>query len=537
MLQFQDISFLYGLALLLPLVGLLLYVLNWKQKTRKLLGDERLVNQLTISYSHKKYLFKTISILISIALLLVAAANFRKPIAGKGTAASGIDVIIALDVSNSMLAEDEKPNRLGKAKELIYQLCQQLQNDRIGLVVFAGHAFLQMPLTGDAAATKMFVSNANPSLVNLQGTDIGSALTLCSNSLNTKEKKYKAAILITDGEDQDDKALEAAKTIAEKGVIVHTVGIGSAEGSTITEPGTNEYKRDINGQTVITKLNKALLEQIAIATGGTYHQLDNTTNVSADLAEILNGMEKKAILNPGGYVNYKSYAFIFLGVAVLMLLIESFISEQKAKPRSKVALVALVPLLLIAVPGFSQTNTENILKGNELYRKGDYKGAQAAYEKVLGEDTKNTAAAFNNGNSLYRQQQFAEAAKQMEALANSTNDPLLQAKALYNKGVAEAKQQQMEAALQSFKKSLMLNNNDEATRENLQMVINELKKQNQQKNQQQQPKRNQQKEQNKPMNKKQAEQQLNMLREEEKRLQQEVQQKKANPDMKAEKDW
>ena len=144
MLSFQNKEFLYGLAGLLPMVGLFIYVLKWKQKARRLLGNERLVNQLTSDYSNKKYLFKIILILFVIGLLIVSAANLHQPIKEKGTVGSGIDVMIALDVSKSMLAEDEKPTRLDKAKQLIYQLTQQLENNRIGLVVFAGRAYLQM---------------------------------------------------------------------------------------------------------------------------------------------------------------------------------------------------------------------------------------------------------------------------------------------------------------------------------------------------------------------------------------------------------
>ena len=190
MVSFQNIEFLYGLAALIPLVGLFICVIRWKQKTRKLLGNERLVSQLISNYSSNKYFIKAVSILVAIALLIISAANLRKPIKEKGTVGSGIDVMIALDVSKSMLAEDEKPTRLDKAKQLIYQLTQQLENNRIGLVVFAGRAYLQMPLTSDVGATKMFVNNANPALISWQGTVIGDALTLCSNSLDTKEKKY-----------------------------------------------------------------------------------------------------------------------------------------------------------------------------------------------------------------------------------------------------------------------------------------------------------------------------------------------------------
>ena len=531
--------FIYGLLTLIPLVGLFVYVLKWKLKARRALGNERIINQLTADYSPQKYFFKIIAIIIAIVLLLLAAANLRKPIVEKGSTGLGIDVMIALDVSRSMLAQDEKPSRLDKAKQFIVQLTTQLQNNRVGLVVFAGRAYLQMPLTGDIAATNIFVSNANPDLISWQGTVIGDALKLCNNSLDTKEKKYKAAILITDGEDHDTKAIDVAKDLAEKGVIVHTIGVGSIEGSPISETDVNEYKKDINGKAIISKLNEKLLQQIAISTGGSYHYLDNTTTVSNDLSDIINSMEKKAILNPGGYTNYDCYYFIFIAIAIVLLIVEFFVTEKKRLNNVGLAkhAVVMIGLLLISPSLFSQNNNDKgIAKGNELYRTGDFKGASDAYLTVLKGDDKNTAATFNNANSLFRQQQYAEAAKQWEALTTLSSEPQLQAKAWYNKGVAEAKQQQNEQAIASFKKSLMLNNNDEATRENLQMALNELNKQKPNKpspnNQPPPPQQNKQQ-----PSKKQAEQQLNMLREEEKRLQKEVQQKKFRQDMGEEKDW
>ena len=533
LLSFQNIEFLYGLGLLFPLVVLLCVVIRWKRITRQALGSKKLINQLTKGYSEEKYIIKVMIIIVSIGLLIITAANLRKPIKEKGTAGTGIDIMIALDVSKSMLAEDEKPTRLDKAKELIYKLTAQLQDNHIGLVVFAGKAYLQMPLTSDIGAIKMFVSNANPALIGWQGTIIGDALLTCDNNLDTKEKKYKAAILITDGEGQDTKALDAAKKLTEKGVIVHTVGVGSVAGAPIIE-GTNDYKKDAEGNTVITKLNSILLQQIADATGGTYHYLDNTDVVSNDLSQTLNSMDKKAIGSPGSYVEYESYYFIFLTIAIILLVVELFITEKTRKVFIDKTLVTAAMLLLYSSSAVCQSSNSTIIKGNEFYRKGDFKSAQVEYEKVLGQDSKSAIAAFNNANSLFRQQQYAAAAKQMEELAANTADPIFRAKAWYNKGVAEVRQQQMVAAAVAFKKSLVLNSNDEATKENLQMVLNELRKKQQE---DQQNKNKSQPEQKKQTSTKQAEQQLNMLRDEEKRLQQEVQQKKFKQQAGNEKDW
>ena len=330
MLQFQYVHLLYLLLLLIPLTALLIYTIRWKQKIKKQLGNQQLIGYLIRNYSSKKFVQKNIITLITIGLLIMAMANLRKPLMNNdANVTNGVDIVIALDVSKSMLSEDEKPNRLEKAKQLIYALTNQLQGNRIGLVVFAGKAYLQMPLTADVGAIKMFVGNANTQLINTQGTVIGEALQLCNNSLNTQEKKYKAAILITDGEDHDNTALDAVKKLSEKGVILHTIGVGSVEGVPIKESATNDYKRDENGQTIISQLNEPLLQSLAQSSGGNYYQLKNVNVVANDLFTEINGMNKKSIHSSGGYVQYQSFYFIFVSIAILLLLVEFFMSEKK----------------------------------------------------------------------------------------------------------------------------------------------------------------------------------------------------------------
>ena len=329
MIEFENIEYLLGLLILIPLVLLFVYVLRWKQSAKKKLGDVRLVDLLTKEYSPHRYRLKIYIVLIALSLGMMAITNLRKPLQIKGSKAKGIDVMIALDVSKSMLSQDEKPTRLDKAKLFINQLTEKLENNRVGLIVFAGQAYLQMPLTADATATKMFVGNASPDFIAVQGTNLSAALQLADASLDTKEKKYKTVILITDGEDHEDKAIDVAKELADHGTVLHTIGVGSAEGSPITEPGTSDYKRDENGQTIISKLNETLLKQLAQTAGGTYHQLSNTTTVSDELVAELNGMEKKAISSAGGYVEYQLFYPFFLAITVLLLIAEVFISERK----------------------------------------------------------------------------------------------------------------------------------------------------------------------------------------------------------------
>ena len=329
-MSFQNTEFLFALALLIPLTGLFVLVLKWKKKVRRKIGDEELVNALTNNYSSRNYNWKFIVVIIALSFCIIGAANLRSPKQGSTGDRAGIDVMIALDVSNSMLAQDVKPNRLERARQVINKLIDKMGNNRMGLVLFAGQAFLQMPLTGDLAAAHLYVSNASPDAVPSQGTVIGDALRLCNTSLDNKEKKYKAVILISDGEDHDEDAAKAVDELQQNGVIVYTVGIGSPEGAPIFDPALNDFKKDENGVTVVSKLNEKDLKDIAAKTGGQYQLFTNADDVSTRLAKVMDNMEKRHIGGSGIRV-YSSYFQWFLLVAFILLLLEIIIPERKMK--------------------------------------------------------------------------------------------------------------------------------------------------------------------------------------------------------------
>jgi Ca-activated chloride channel family protein len=332
MFSFEHTEYLFGLFIIIPLVLLFLFVIRWKKKVRKAVGDEKLIDQLIKDYSGERYRFKFLLILSAIFLLIIACANLRKPVSGEKEKKAGIDVMIALDLSKSMWAEDVKPSRLDASKQFINSLLDRLGDDRVGLVFFAGRAFLQMPLTNDFSVAKLYVSNASPDAVPMQGTVIGDALALSQNSFNTQEKKYKSIILITDGEDHDPHAIEMLQQLSDNGIIVNTIGVGSVEGSPIMEPGANAYKVDVNGQTVISKLNETELRQIAQSTGGVYQHLDIIPIAVNNIAAVLNNMDKKAIESNGDTKQYASFYPWFVLIVVLMLIAEIFIPETKRKP-------------------------------------------------------------------------------------------------------------------------------------------------------------------------------------------------------------
>lgn len=334
MFSFEHKEFLLGMIALLPLALLFVFVLQWKQKVKKALGDEGLISRLTKNYSNRLYKIKFIAVLLALALTIIAAANLRKPLSGDKEPTAGIDVMVAMDVSKSMLSTDIKPSRLERAKQLVNILIDKLENNRVGLVIFAGHAYLQMPLTPDLEEAKMYLSNSSPDAVPVQGTNVGEALELCNSSLNTKERTHKAVVLITDGEDHDPNADKIAQYISDAGVVVYTVGIGTVEGSPIAEPGTGTYKTDENGKTVISKLNEVELKNIAAKTGGAYFHMENALATANEVTNALDTIEKK-LIEGSGERTYFSYAPFFIVLAVLFLAIEIFIPETMKQKREK----------------------------------------------------------------------------------------------------------------------------------------------------------------------------------------------------------
>ena len=329
-MQFQHPEYFIGL-ILIPLLAFLYYrLISWKKKLGNRIGDPVLVTQMVKSFSAGNFLLKFIMICLAVFFLVAGLANLRARGSAENISRQGVDVMIVLDVSKSMLAQDVKPSRLDKAKQLLYRLIDHLQNDRIGLILFAGRAYMQMPLTTDHGAAKMYISEAGPDAVPTQGTVFAEALTMANNSFNQNEHKYKAVVLISDGEDHDPDALKVTKQMADDGVMINTVGIGSTEGSIIIDPETKQPKKDNQGNTVISKLNEQELTGISDATNGIYIHLENLEDATITLTQRLDSIEKRALAD-SEFVNFKNYFPWFIGLAGMLLILELFIPERKRK--------------------------------------------------------------------------------------------------------------------------------------------------------------------------------------------------------------
>lgn len=557
MLHFQYTEYLISLAAIPVMILLYFMLVRWKRKSQKKIGDPLLVQQLIKGFSLKKFRLKIIVFIIGFGLLGCALAGLVKPDGTQKINRKGIDIMVALDVSKSMLAQDVQPSRLERAKQLISKIIANALEDKIGLVIFAGHAYLQMPLTVDHEAAKMFLATASPDDVPTQGTVISDALKMCYSSFNLKEKTYKTILLISDGEDHDNEAIKISRQIGKEGIMINTVGIGSPQGAPIMDPETNTYKTDDKGNTVITKLNQEELSKIAENGNGIYQLYSNTDEVAKNIKNKLSGIGQ-ATVSDTSYESFSQYFQYILAMAFILFLIEFFISEKK-KMKRNVSAIAII-FLLMGSSAFSQNPKNEIIKGNEAYKKNDYDAAENSYRDALKLADNNATATYNLGNALYKKDNTDEAVKSYDNAIEYGKDIATKEKAYYNKGVAYQNAKKLPECINAYENALMLDPSDEEARQNLQRALKEQKQQQQQqqkndknkkpppkkdqKKQDQQNKQDQQKQNQQPkptpskLTKQEADERLKSLLENEKALQDKLHKIKgaASAD-KPEKDW
>ncbi len=547
MLHFQYIEYLIALAVIPLMILFYFWLKRWKKKASKKIGEPRLVKQLTGNFSSKKFNLKFILFVLAFALCAFGVAGLVKPDSTQKVNRKGIDVMIALDVSKSMLAQDIKPSRLERAKQVITKIIDNSPEDKIGLVIFAGRAYLQMPMTIDHAAAKMYLSSASPDDVPTQGTVISDALKMCYAAFNPKEKTYKSIVLISDGEDHDDNAIKIAKQLGKEGIMVNTIGIGSPEGAPIMDPETNSYKTDDKGNTVISKLNEQELGNIAKNGNGFYQLYTSTNEVANNIKNKLSGIGT-ATISDSSYESFKQYFQYLLAAAFLFLIIEFFISEKRKVNRK--ILTLLLFLLFCSSSSFAQNVKNEIIKGNEAYKKNDYTKAENNYRDAEKLDAKNSIANYNLGNALYKKDNLDEAVASYDNTIKNSTENITKQKAYYNKGVAYQKAKKLPECILAYKNALILNPQDEDARQNLQRALMEQKQQQKQnqKDKKQQPKEdkkkkdqqknNEPKPQPSKISKQDADEKLKSLLEKEKELQDKLHKiKGAAAGDKPEKDW
>ena len=331
MVRLAHYYFLYALLLVPVFIILFWLYLSWKQRALKAFGDLSIIRQLMPDTSKSRPILKFILLMLGFISLVIGLADPQIGSKLEEAKRKGVDIMVCLDVSYSMLSQDIQPSRLERAKFAISKLIDRLDNDRLGIVIFAGEAFTQLPITSDHGAAKMFASTIGTDLMPVQGTAIGAAIDLAVKSFDENNLKNKAIIIISDGENHEDDAVGSANKANEKGIRVYCIGEGTPEGAPIPMPNSsNQYLKDNSGTTVVTKLAEAELQRIASSGKGIYVRASNAENGLNTIFDEINKMEKKEYESKV-FSDYEDRFQYFIGLALLFLVLELIIFERKSK--------------------------------------------------------------------------------------------------------------------------------------------------------------------------------------------------------------
>ena len=340
MYKLEEPIYFYFFAIIPVIVVIFLLVLWWKKRTQKKFAELALLEKLAPNLSTFKSVLKLTFLLLGLSFLIISLVNPKMGTKLQTVKREGVDIIFALDVSKSMLAQDIAPDRLEKAKQIISKIIDKLGSDRIGIIIYAGNAYPLLPITTDHAAAKMFLQNANPDMVSSQGTAINEALDLAKTYYNNEEQTNKFLLIISDGEDHQEETKQKAKDIANEGVKVYTIGVGTEKGGPIPielNGGLIGYKKDRKGETVITQRKPEVLQGIADAADGIYIDGNKTEEPVKAIEKIIANAQKSEF-ETKQFSDYKDQFQWFLGIGFLFLLIDVFFFERKTKWLKKVDL-------------------------------------------------------------------------------------------------------------------------------------------------------------------------------------------------------
>lgn len=487
MFRFANDYFLYGL-IAIPFI-LLLYVFVYQRRTKRLalMGDVFVINGLVKNRSIRKLWFRFIVWLLAISFIILGLARPQFGTKLEKVKRKGIDLIIALDVSFSMNATDIQPSRIEKAKQAIARITDRLTDDSFGLIVFAGDAYTQIPITTDYASARMFLPSISTNSVPSPGTAIGKAIDVAMRSFSVNDERKKVIVVVTDGEDHEQAAVEAAARAAEKGVIVHTIGLGLPQGSPIPLGGADNFLRDRQGQVVVSKLNEPLLQEIAQSGNGIYVRANNA---EVGLNQILDDLEKmdRSKSSDKEYTRYNEQFFWFFIAALLLVVAETFTSEKKtpwiqrfknsmATNTIKLKIGLFLLLFSASTQVFAQTERSLISKGNHLYKEKQFSEAEIAYRKAADINKNSFASMFNTGTALYKRGEYKQAAEWYEKNADKAVTAGQAAKLYHNLGNAYFQTGKYKESLDAYKKALKLKPHDIDTKYNLSEALRKMQQQ------------------------------------------------------------
>lgn len=335
MFRFENVHFLYYLAALPLLIFIFYFWTKWRFLVLNQAGNPKTIEKLLNNFSMTRIKIKTTLYILSLFFIIIGLANPQIGEKLQKVKSTGIDIIVAIDVSQSMLAEDVQPNRLERAKQLIYKIIENLKGDRIGLVVFAGGAYLQSPLTVDYSASSLMLKTLNTDMVPSQGTAIAQAIEVAMQAFDNNDKnapkRSKALLIISDGENHEEEPIELAKNAAEQGISIYTMGIGTTAGAPVPVYINQQkagYKQGNDGNAVLSQLNETMLIEIANNANGKYFHIVGVKNEVNDLLAEFNTLQKSDILQRE-FTDYESKFQYFIGIALLLLLLEALLPEQK----------------------------------------------------------------------------------------------------------------------------------------------------------------------------------------------------------------
>ena len=568
MQRFQHTYLLHLFWLLIPLAGLVIWYFRWQKKSESSTFNACILNHIIPYKNLIQERIKLGLFFFSLIILIIAIANPQIGVKGEKIKGQGLDIILLLDVSNSMLAEDIQPNRISRSKYFIAKFLDKLKHDRVGLILFAGSSYSQVPLTIDFTSIKMSLPIIDPTNFPSQGTNIGEAVDMAGKALGLTDSKSKAIVIITDGEDHDQEANAAIEAARKNGIKVFAVGVGEEQGVPIPV-GNGEFKKDEEGNTVMTAFNRGMLENLASIGNGSFYHLGQQGNIEEDVIAELNKLEGKDF-EESDYSNFNSY-FYWFALVVLFLLFMEFVIPTVDIDQFIRNITSISFLIILSLSLNAQTSEEKqknasrtlIRKGNSNYQNNNFEKAELNYRKALVVHPKSRTANFNLANTLYSQQKFQESIDYYEKCVDKSDDKLSRARTYHNLGNAFFKANQVTEAIRAYENALKLNPSDMDTKYNLALAKKQQKnkggggKNNQQQNQdkkdnkedkknnsgggqpQEKPQNNKPEEkQGKGMDKEQAQHLLEALKNQEQNTQNKMEAKRPKPEAKKrEKDW
>ncbi len=500
-MRFGNPSLLWAL-LLVPLLGIWLAAgLARRRRALAAFADEPLLSRLVQSARFEKLVIKSIVLLVAAAFILAAAARPQWGSTLEQVARKGVDVLVAIDISESMMAEDLKPSRLGKAREEASRLLDRLKGDRVGLLAFAGSGGVLCPLTLDYNAVRIFLDSLTPDMISYPGTSLGEAMKSALRTFGSEERKFKVVVLFSDGEEQvdPDEVERVAGEAAASGLVIHTIGTGTPSGDPIPMRDRDgqivEYKKDSSGRVVTTRLDETLLARIAQITGGSYNPATAAETELDRVAEAISGMDKKE-MQAKLMTQYEERYQVPLAIGVAALLADSLLSarrrvrrEARAGTQARAAsLVIAAAAAFTSMMAGTQARAEApaglVAEGNRLYQEGHLAEALEAYRRAQKLAPDSQVIHYNVGNALFKQGEFEKAYDEYRQ-AFSAKERDLAEWARYNAGNAHFSRKNWPEAIRNYQEALRMNPTDKDAKTNLELALRNMRQEKQQQQQKQ----------------------------------------------------